>query len=89
MGKGRGWRRLSFGLALTLLLCGSALAWETPPEQMRGLGKIVLRVKKAFLPDGSALRLTEEAAGPAAEAAMPGYIGYTPVVREGTMPQKD
>ncbi len=65
------------------------LSWETPPEEMRSLGRIVLRVKKAVLPDGSALRLTEEAAGPAAEAALPGYIGYTPVFREGTMPQKD
>ncbi len=45
MGKGRGWRRLSIGLALTLLLCGSALAWEQAPELRPGGSLIGIRVE--------------------------------------------
>ena len=67
----------------------SALTWEKSPDQLKGLGRIVLQVKKACLTDGRVVRLTPEAAGPALEILYPGYIGYVPSFQEATMPVKD
>ena len=67
----------------------SALTWEKSPDQLKGLGRIVLQVKKACLTDGRVVRLSPDAAGPALEILYPGYIGYVPTFQEATMPVKD
>ena len=67
----------------------SALTWEKFPDQLKGLGRIVLQVKKACLTDGRVVRLSPDAAGPALEILYPGYIGYVPTFQEATMPVKD
>ena len=67
----------------------SALTWEKSPDQLKGLGRIVLQVKKACLTDGRVVRLSPDAAGPALEILYPGYIGYVPAFQEATMPVKD
>ena len=67
----------------------SALTWETPPDRLKGLGRMVLTVKKACLADGRVVRLAPDAAGPPLEVQMPGYIGFIPSFQEGTLPQKD
>ncbi len=67
----------------------SALTWEKFPDQLKGLGRIVLQVKKACLTDGRVVRLSPDAAGPALEILYPGYIGYVPAFQEATMPVKD
>ena len=67
----------------------SALTWEKSPDQLKGLGRIVLQVKKACLTDGRVVRLSPDAAGPALEILYPGYIGYVPSFQEATMPVKD
>ncbi len=67
----------------------SALTWEKSPDQLKGLGRIVLQVKKACLTDGRVVRLSPDAAGPALEILYPGYIGYVPTFQEGTLPVKD
>ncbi len=67
----------------------SALTWEKSPDQLKGLGRILLQVKKACLTDGRVVRLSPDAAGPALEILYPGYIGYVPTFQEATMPVKD
>ena len=67
MGNQRGWRRLLAGCALALLLCGSALAWETPPELVPGGSLIGIRVEA----EGAVVAAvgTGEGKGQPAEAA--------------------
>ena len=67
----------------------TALTWETAPDQMKGLGRMVLKVKKACLADGKVVRLSPDAAGPSLEILSQGYIGFIPTFQEGSLPQKD
>ncbi len=65
-----------------------AFTWALPPEQMKNLGRIVVRLTAVRLTDGKLLRYAE-GSQPRRETVSASYIGYVPQFREGTLPQRD